>query len=133
MPQALEGVATVGVLYATVRRSFSPGAALISGALMALTPVAVLMFRFNNPDALLVLLLTTLAQFEQYLRDGQIHYYIAGGGGGFGGGGSGSTASKIASWVTSDYTAKTIGGSTMYDLTQPITTSGTSDTSSAAG
>ena len=61
VPQALEGVATVGVLYATVRRWFSPGAALISGALMALTPVAVLMFRFNNPDSLLVLLLVVAA------------------------------------------------------------------------
>jgi 4-amino-4-deoxy-L-arabinose transferase-like glycosyltransferase len=70
----------------------------------------------------------TLAQFEQYVRDGQIHYYIAGSGGGFGGGGSGSTATKIASWVTSHYTAKTVDGSTIYDLTQPITTSGTSST-----
>jgi len=61
VPQALEGVATVGVLYATVRRWFSPGAALLSGAVMAMTPVAVLMFRFNNPDALLVLLLTVAA------------------------------------------------------------------------
>jgi 4-amino-4-deoxy-L-arabinose transferase-like glycosyltransferase len=61
VPQALEGVATVAVLYATVRRWFSPGAALMSGALLALTPVAVLMFRFNNPDALLVLLLTVAA------------------------------------------------------------------------
>ena len=58
VPQALEGVAAVGVLYATVRRWFSPGAALLAGADTALTPVAALMFRFNNPDALLVLLLT---------------------------------------------------------------------------
>src|SRR5450432_3225745 len=61
VPQALEGVATVGVLYATVRRWFSPGAGLIAGAVMALTPVAALMFRFNNPDALLVLLLVASA------------------------------------------------------------------------
>ncbi|HEY1988312.1 MAG TPA: glycosyltransferase family 39 protein [Acidimicrobiales bacterium] len=61
IPQALEGVATVGVLYATVRRWFSPAAALLAGAVMAMTPVAVLMFRFNNPDALLVLLLTVAA------------------------------------------------------------------------
>ena len=61
VPQALEGVATVGVLYATVRRWFSPGAGLIAGAVMATTPVAALMFRFNNPDALLVLLLTVAA------------------------------------------------------------------------
>ena len=58
VPNALEGVATVGVLYATVRRWFSPGAALLAGAVVALTPVAALMFRFNNPDAFLVLLLT---------------------------------------------------------------------------
>jgi 4-amino-4-deoxy-L-arabinose transferase-like glycosyltransferase len=57
VPQALEGVAAVGVLYATVRRSFKPSAALLAGAAMALTPVAALMFRFNNPDALLTLLL----------------------------------------------------------------------------
>jgi 4-amino-4-deoxy-L-arabinose transferase-like glycosyltransferase len=61
VPQALMGVATVGVLYATVRRWFHPGAALIAGAVAALTPVATLMFRFNNPDALLVLLLTCSA------------------------------------------------------------------------
>ncbi|MFI6094700.1 ArnT family glycosyltransferase [Lentzea sp. NPDC051213] len=57
VPQALMGVGSVWLLYATVRRWFSPAAALISGAVLALTPVAVLMFRFNNPDALLVLLL----------------------------------------------------------------------------
>ena len=61
VPQALEGVAAVGVLYLTVRRWFSASAALLAGAVFALTPVAVLMFRFNNPDALLVLLLVTSA------------------------------------------------------------------------
>ncbi len=58
VPQALAGVGVVGVLHATVKRWFSPGAALLAGAVAALTPVAALMFRFNNPDALLVLLLT---------------------------------------------------------------------------
>ncbi|WP_197377688.1 glycosyltransferase family 39 protein [Mycolicibacterium baixiangningiae] len=56
-PQALMGVAAVAVLYAAVRRVSGPGAALLAGAVLALTPVAALMFRFNNPDALLVLLL----------------------------------------------------------------------------
>jgi 4-amino-4-deoxy-L-arabinose transferase-like glycosyltransferase len=56
-PQALEGVAAVGLLYVTVRRWFTPGAALLAGSVLALTPVATLMFKFNNPDALLVLLL----------------------------------------------------------------------------
>src|ERR1700686_1703617 len=58
VPQALEGVATVGFTYLIVRRWFPPAAALIAGATVALTPVAALMFRFDNPDALLVLLLT---------------------------------------------------------------------------
>ncbi|MEO9221171.1 MAG: glycosyltransferase family 39 protein, partial [Mycobacteriaceae bacterium] len=57
VPQALEGVATVGVLYATVARRFGPAAGLLSGLVLALTPVAALMFRFNNPDALLTLLM----------------------------------------------------------------------------
>ena len=56
-PEALMGVATVGVLYAAVRRRFSAAAGLIAGASLALTPVAALMFRFNNPDALLALLM----------------------------------------------------------------------------
>ena len=57
VPQALEGVAAVAVVYATVRRWSSAGAGLLAGVVMALTPVAALMFRYNNPDALLVLLL----------------------------------------------------------------------------
>jgi len=57
VPQALMGVATVALLYAAVRRWFGPAAGLLAGAVLALTPVATLMFRFNNPDALLVLLL----------------------------------------------------------------------------
>ncbi len=60
-PQALEGVASVGLLYAAVRRWFGPAAGLIAGLVLALTPVAALMFRFNNPDALLVLLMTAAA------------------------------------------------------------------------
>ncbi|MGW2329917.1 ArnT family glycosyltransferase [Streptomyces sp. NPDC001700] len=57
VPEALMGVATVGVLYAAVRRRFSAAAGLIAGGVLAVTPVAALMFRFNNPDALLCLLM----------------------------------------------------------------------------
>jgi 4-amino-4-deoxy-L-arabinose transferase-like glycosyltransferase len=57
VPEALMGVAAVWLLYATVRRTAGHAAGLLAGAALALTPVAVLMFRFNNPDALLVLLL----------------------------------------------------------------------------
>ena len=61
VPQALEGVAAVGLLYAAVKRWFGPAAGLAAGAMLALTPVAALMFRFNNPDALLVATLVAAA------------------------------------------------------------------------
>ncbi|MEZ2390416.1 ArnT family glycosyltransferase [bacterium RCC_150] len=67
VPEALMGVATVWLLYLAVRRAAAPatadprlahGAGLLAAVVMAATPVATLMFRFNNPDALLVLLMT---------------------------------------------------------------------------
>src|ERR1700722_16259031 len=69
VPQALEGVAAAGLLCAGVRRAVrrSAGgragavAGLIAGAVMALTPGAVLIFRFNNPDAFMVLLVVAAA------------------------------------------------------------------------
>ncbi|WP_229118968.1 ArnT family glycosyltransferase [Enemella evansiae] len=66
VPQALMGVAAVGVLYATVRRVLDRGgrdrgrahwAALGGAAVFAVTPVSVGAFRWNGPEALLVLLL----------------------------------------------------------------------------
>ncbi|WP_333619407.1 ArnT family glycosyltransferase [Dietzia sp.] len=61
LPEVLLGIATVYVVYRTVRRYFGPGAGLLAGFALAITPVAVLMFRFNNPDALLVFLMTLAA------------------------------------------------------------------------
>lgn len=62
VPQALMGVGTVWLLTATVRRTTGSAAAgLLAGLTLAVTPVAVLMFRFNNPDALLTLLLVGAA------------------------------------------------------------------------
>ncbi len=60
-PQAIMGVLAVWLLYATVKRCAGPGAGLLAGALLAITPVAVLMFRFNNPDALMTLLMVLAA------------------------------------------------------------------------
>ena len=61
----------------------------------------------------------TLVQFQQYVADGRIHYFLAGGG--FPGqqGGSG-VADEINSWVSAAYAPVTIGGTTFYDLTQPL-------------
>jgi len=61
LPEALAGVATVGVLFLAVKRSFGAAAATIAAVIMALTPAAVLIFRFNNPDGLLTLLLVVSA------------------------------------------------------------------------
>ncbi len=80
VPEALEGVAAVGVLYATVKRWFGAGAGLIAGAVLALTPVAVLMFRFNNPDALLVLLLVAGAYaMTRAVESGRTGWLVAAG------------------------------------------------------
>jgi 4-amino-4-deoxy-L-arabinose transferase-like glycosyltransferase len=78
LPEALAGVATVAVLYAVVRRTFGPVAAVIAALVMALTPVAVLIFRYNNPDALLTLLLVMAAYaFIRALESGHIRWVAA--------------------------------------------------------
>jgi 4-amino-4-deoxy-L-arabinose transferase-like glycosyltransferase len=61
LPQALMGVGTVAVVHHAVRRWFGAASGLLAGAVLALTPVAALMFRFNNPDALLTLLMAVAA------------------------------------------------------------------------
>lgn len=61
LPEALMGVATVALVMATVRRTFGAPASIIAGLVTALTPAAVLIFRYNNPDALLTLLLAGAA------------------------------------------------------------------------
>jgi 4-amino-4-deoxy-L-arabinose transferase-like glycosyltransferase len=62
----------------------------------------------------------TLQQFQDYVAAGDIHYYIAGGmGGGPGGPGGRGTASEITTWVEQHFTARTVGGRAVYDLTAP--------------
>lgn len=67
-PQAVMGVAAVALLFGAVRRSLlscgpkiSVVGAVIAGFTLAFTPAAALMFRFDNPDALLTLLMTAAA------------------------------------------------------------------------
>lgn len=61
LPHMLAGIATVALVYFAVRRWYGMKSAVIAGAVMALTPAAVLMFRFNNPDSFLTLFLTASA------------------------------------------------------------------------
>jgi len=80
VPQALCGVAAVGVLYEAVRRWSGHVAGLAAGVVMALTPVAVLMFRFNNPDALLVLALVVGAYaVTRAVQSGQTRWLVLAG------------------------------------------------------
>ena len=80
VPEALMGVATVALVVVMVRRWFSSGAALFAGVVMACTPVAALMFRFNNPDALLVLMLTAAAYaVVRALEDGRTRWMVLAG------------------------------------------------------
>ncbi|GAA1188634.1 hypothetical protein GCM10009654_52770 [Streptomyces hebeiensis] len=77
VPEVLMGVGTVAVLYAAVRRRFSAPAGLIAAVVLALTPVAALMFRFNNPDALLALLMTTTVYCVlRALEDGRAKWLV---------------------------------------------------------
>jgi hypothetical protein len=62
----------------------------------------------------------TLAQFEAMVHAGRIHWFI--GAGGFGGQMGGSrSSSAIAAWVQSNFDSRSVGGVTVYDLTQPAT------------
>jgi 4-amino-4-deoxy-L-arabinose transferase-like glycosyltransferase len=77
LPEALCGVATVAVLYAIVRRTSGPVAATIAALVATLTPAAVLIFRYNNPDALLTLLLVLAAwAFIRALGDARMRWVI---------------------------------------------------------
>lgn len=61
VPQALMGVTSVFLLYRMVRTYVGSAAGLLAAAFFAITPVAVVMFRYNNPDALLTLLMIGVA------------------------------------------------------------------------
>ena len=70
----------------------------------------------------------TLAQFKAYVAAGKVHYFLSGGSGRGAGGGIGGSASSsaITTWVASHFTAKTVGGVTLYDLTAATTSTSSS-------
>lgn len=77
LPQVLIGVASVALLYLIVRRHFGAVAGLFAGAVLALTPVATLMFRYDNPDALLVLLMiAAVGALLRAVEDGSTRWLI---------------------------------------------------------
>ncbi len=77
LPQVLMGVGAVALVWATVRRTFGGAAGLLAGLTLALTPVAALMFRFDNPDALLVLMMAAAAwAMTRAVEDGRTRWLV---------------------------------------------------------
>ncbi len=80
VPQALMGVASVGLLYDLVRRRFGRAAGFIGGLALALTPITVAISRHNNPDALLVLCCVAALWFAlRALEDGRTRWLVLAG------------------------------------------------------
>ncbi|MBV9935935.1 MAG: glycosyltransferase family 39 protein, partial [Actinobacteria bacterium] len=61
LPQAAAGVGSVLILHRLVRKWMGELAAHLAALALAVTPVAALMFRFNNPDGVLTFLLLASA------------------------------------------------------------------------
>lgn len=77
LPQVLLGVASVALLYVIVKKQYGPAAGLIAGVTLALTPVATLMFRYDNPDALLVfLMVASVWALLRAVRDGRTRWLV---------------------------------------------------------
>jgi 4-amino-4-deoxy-L-arabinose transferase-like glycosyltransferase len=80
VPQALMGVATVGLTYDLTRRRFGRVAGFVAGLVLVLTPVTVAIARHNNPDALLVLCCTAaLWLVVRGLEDGRTRWLVLAG------------------------------------------------------
>nr|WP_227837468.1 glycosyltransferase family 39 protein [Nocardia aurantia] len=77
LPQVLLGLGSVALIWVTVRRVAGPVAGLLGGVALAVTPVAALMFRFNNPDAALVfLMLAAVWAMTRALADGRWRWLV---------------------------------------------------------
>src|SRR3954469_9964266 len=80
VPQALMGVASVGLVYDLVRRQWGRAGGFAAGATLALTPIAVAVSRHNNPDALLVLCVVfALWALVRGLQDGRTRWLVRAG------------------------------------------------------
>ena len=78
-PQALMGMATVLLVYRSALAWGSARLAFVAGVLVVFTPVATMMFRFNNPDTLLLLLwaLTAFLLIKSIRQNAPRYLYIA--------------------------------------------------------
>src|SRR3954471_17313676 len=77
VPQALMGMASVGLVYDLTRRRFGRAGGFVAGGVLALTPIAVAISRHNNPDALLVLCVVgALWAMVRALEDGRVRWLV---------------------------------------------------------
>ena len=60
----------------------------------------------------------SLAEFKRLVADHEIHYFVGANAHSFGGG-SGAAA-QITTWVRTHFRSRTVGGTTVYDLTRPL-------------
>ena len=80
LPQALMGVAAVGLVYDLTRRVWGRPAGFVAGLVLALTPISVAVARHNNPDMLLVLLcVAALWCVVRGLADGRTRWIVLAG------------------------------------------------------
>ncbi|MEV7131425.1 glycosyltransferase family 39 protein [Arthrobacter sp. NPDC093128] len=79
-PQAAMGLLTTLVIYLLVRRHFTGTAALVAAAVFATTPIITLMSRYNNPDPLMLLLMTASAYLVvRAVETGRTGFFVAAG------------------------------------------------------
>lgn len=77
VPEALMGVASVALLYVITRKYFGHWAGIVAGVTLAVTPVAAMMFRFDNPEALLILLMIAAVwSMMKGLEDGRWRWLV---------------------------------------------------------
>ena len=77
LPDALCAIASVILLHDTVRRTLGHRAALLAALMLALSPVSVVMDRYNDPEALLGLLLVASAwAFVRALESGRLRHML---------------------------------------------------------
>ncbi|WP_439031592.1 ArnT family glycosyltransferase [Gordonia terrae] len=77
VPEALMGVASVALLYLITRKYLGHWAGILAGTVLAVTPVAAMMFRFDNPEALLILLMVAAVwAMMKGLEDGRWRWLV---------------------------------------------------------
>lgn len=80
LPQSIMGILSVYLLYKIVQKRFDAATGLLAGTFLAIIPVSTVIFRYNNPDALLTLLMIGIAFFTlESIDRGQLRWLLLAG------------------------------------------------------